>query len=98
MNELIDAQDDVELEPKPSTPKFNWQDISDELYRTYVFPGGHEIRVAGPSKVAIKPPAYGSAGGGSHRVVDVYGSSHYISYGWLAIRWKVKDGKEPFSF
>jgi hypothetical protein len=77
---------------------FDWLDLTDELWREYVFPGGHTIRIEAPAKVAIKAPSVGSVGGGSHRVIDANGGSHYISYGWLAIRWQVREGALPVAW
>lgn len=74
-----------------------WHDLSDEEFRTYKFPTG-EVTIIRPSKLKVTPPAPGSFGGGSHRVLDDQGFSHYIPYGWLQITWKVKEGREPFAF
>lgn len=67
------------------------KNISDELYREYIFPCGSVVRLDQPSKLNV------SARGG-HRVVTSDGMSHYIPYTWIHLRWRVKDGAEPFAF
>lgn len=74
-----------------------WKDISNEAYRIYTFPGGDEVRIDKPQKLAITPPLTNRVGGGSHRVV-AEGQDHYISYGWLSIRWIGHDGKSAYTF
>ena len=76
----------------------DWKDISDELERTYTFPGGHELTIRNPSKLSVKSPLFGEVGGGSHRIADMDGNGHYISYGWLGISWKVKPGSPAVAF
>jgi len=63
-------------------------DISSELYRTYRFPGGDEIVINYPIKLAV------SAGG--HRIFDGDGDSHYIPKGWIHLRWRAMDGRPHF--
>lgn len=72
-----------------------WQDLSDEKFRIYHFPGGNSYRVGRPKKLYAKAS-------GSHRViaesVDGKKVSHYIPSGWIAISWEVRDGQDPFTF
>lgn len=87
-NVLFDA------EKYTTNPSIEFKDIRNEEYRTYVFPptfaGGpnNEIRIDQPEAVATKAPSRTFTGGGSHRVVDKNGMSHYIPAGWIGIYWE----------
>ena len=67
----------------------DFQDISSEQYREYVFSGGETVRIDEPRQLNV------SASGG-HRVSDASGMSHYIPTGWLHLRWLPKDGAPGF--
>lgn len=71
----------------------DWKDISDELERTYFFPGGGEVTVPSPLQLNVKTKATGD----SHRII-ADGASYYIPTGWIAIRWRVKAGAVPVAF
>lgn len=71
----------------------DWKDISDETERTYFFPNGAEVTIVGPLQLNVKTKANGD----SHRIVSANGS-YYIPVGWIAIRWKVKQGATPVAF
>ena len=81
-------------------PGLKFQDISDEIFRSYVFPDGQVVNVESPVAVAISVssvrPRHGSCH--SHRVVDESGSVHYIPAGWLKLSWKNKTGTKPCKF
>jgi len=65
-------------------------DISIEVYRTYVYADGGEYTISRPKKLYI-------ADSGGHRVVDSEGVTHAPSRPWVAIKWEQTDGK-PYSF
>ena len=75
-----------------------WDDLSDEKYRTYTFPGGHTYTIRRPQKLYVKK----KVGGHSHFVIseaDLGGiKSHYIPAGWIALEWEVVEGALPFKF
>jgi hypothetical protein len=78
----------------PPASGYDWKDINDEKQRTYTFPGGHQVTVYAPSKLAVKSKSNGD----SHRIEDKFGNGHYIPAGWLMISWKVKDGSPAVAF
>ena len=81
-----------------SDPTMIFYDISLEVERTYIFPGGHEYVIENPLAVAVKKPPI-AFGGGAHRVVDKLGNPHYIPAGWIAITWSKANSDElPFDF
>lgn len=53
-----------------------------ENSRTYVFPGGDEVRVENVAAVCVRPS-------GSHRLETTDGMKHIIQPGWLAIRLEI---------
>ena len=71
--------------------EFEWHDISSEQWRKYTFPDGDEAWIHHPVALSLKilndPPA---TRGGSHRVVDAAGESHYVPRGWILLTWKSK--------
>ncbi len=75
-----------------------WDDLSDEKYRTYTFPGGNEYTIYRPQKLNVKAKPEGH----SHRVIShtTEGKpvSHYIPAGWIALEWEVVKGAVPFQF
>ncbi len=79
-------------------PVLEFKDLSDEQYREYVFPNGSVVRINNPKGLNVKAPPAGTIGGGSHRVLDEAGLSHYIPAGWVHLSWKVKEGRSPFAF
>lgn len=71
-------------------------DISDEEWRQYEFPGGVKVKIERPKTLFLKqppnpPPAPGGQG---HRVLDKNGVMHYVPAGWIQLTWK-SDKKEP---
>ena len=68
-----------------------FKDLNDEEFRVYDWLDGTFIQISKPQKLNV------SASGG-HRVLDSDGISHYIPFGWKHLYWKVKPGKEPFTF
>lgn len=65
-------------------------DISNELRRTYVFPGGE--------KVVIEKPVFLVVSKNGHRVADGNGNGHYIPMGWIHLCWENKPGAPAISF
>jgi len=63
--------------------KYEFDDISSETYREYVFPGNERIRIENPKKLAVS--------GSGHRVWDGR-KSHFIPKGWIHLFWEVGDG------
>lgn len=53
--------------------------VPPENSRTYIFPGGGEVRIEKVSAVCVRP-------GGSHRLETADGMKYIIPPGWLAIR------------
>ena len=68
-----------------------FNDLTDEDYRIYVFPGGSEVEI-------LEPKALHVAKSGGHRVLDESGLAHYIPKGRIHLYCRVKEGKAPFSF
>lgn len=81
---------------KTLTPvkKNEWNDISVELYREYIYPE-FTLRVDQPTRLHISAS---SLGGHAHRVETADGLAYYVAPGWKAIRWAVKDGGPLFTF
>lgn len=73
--------------------KLHFSDLSDELFRVYVFPD-MEIRIEKPLRLNVTK----KEGGDSHRVYDENGVSHYIPQGWRHLYWMVKPGQSSFKF
>lgn len=68
-----------------------WKDISNESYRTYLFPSKVnsafsrplvEVTIDLPKLVAINFKS------GGHRVIDAFGNGWYIPAGWVALKWE----------
>ena len=79
LNILDAGQNKIEVE---------FHDISQELYRTYAFPGGETVTIEEPTFIYVSKS-------GGHRIIDKKGISHYIPCGWKHLQFKVKDG-EPY--
>jgi hypothetical protein len=75
----------VELRNKS---KYEFVDISSEVYREYIWPDGKTVLINYPTHLAV------SASG--HRLLSADGFSHYIPYGWIHLRWIVKEGSPNF--
>lgn len=61
-------------------------DISDELWREYVYVGG-TYRIEAPVKLHIKE------GGTGHCIEDAQGICHWVPVNlWYALRWESKKG------
>ena len=67
---------------------YEFTDISSELFRTYTFKGGEEVTIPEPLQLSVSKTG--------HRVFDASGTSHYVPFGWLQIKWKVKEGAPNF--
>lgn len=66
--------------------KFNFVDIQNQRYRTYVFPAKSpaalaEITISEPVKIA-------ASSSGIHRIVDSAGKTHVIQPGWIHLYWE----------
>lgn len=69
--------------------KFDFVDIQDQRYRTYVFPTKSpatlvEVTISEPVKIAMSPL-------GIHRIVDSAGKTHIIQPGWIHLYWEEYD-------
>jgi hypothetical protein len=60
--------------------------ISEEIFRTYVFPNKEEVRIDKPLYLIISD--------NGHRVLDQNYIAHYIPYGWIHLYWENSDKKE----
>ena len=65
-------------------------DISSEVYRLYRFQKGETVMIKEPSILVVTD--------NGHRVVDQKGYSHYIPYGWIHLKFKVKKGEPHFYY
>lgn len=76
----------------------NWDDISLEQYRTYVYPNNVTYTINRPKLLHVKAKPEGH----SHRVVSETAGgnvkSHYVPAGWIAIEWETVKGAAPFQF
>lgn len=79
----------LKFEDLRNESKSTFEDISSEEARTYYFPGGDVITIASPIALSV-------AKSGGHRLLDGYGSSHYIPRGWIHIKWTVKEDAPHF--
>ncbi len=70
------------------TTAVEWNDISSEQYRVYVF-NDKEIRIDSPLALNVSRS-------GGHRVFDGSGKSHYIPAGYRHLYWEVKPGQPNF--
>lgn len=66
-----------------------FDDISSEIWREYLFKNGDIVRINCPTKLNVSKS-------GGHRIFDAMGISHYVPFGWLHLRWKAKDGSPNF--
>jgi hypothetical protein len=66
----------------------NFNDISTEQYRVYIFANG-EVKITEPLFLYVSKS-------GGHRLVDKAGFSHYIPTGWLHLYWLPKEGSPAF--
>jgi len=64
-------------------------DISKELYRLYVFPGGDEVKIDDPKTLVVSD--------NGHRITGKDFLAHYIPYGWIHLYWENID-KEKYRF
>ncbi len=112
MDELTEAQQalvnyyiDIAVEDSPKfdpskytdNPDLEFRDISNERWRTYIFPTAEglpnvEIKIDDPKAVATKPPPPGVSGGGPHRIVCKDGLGCYVPAGWIGIEWEWIEG------
>lgn len=78
----------------PGIPFMNYSrlrfvDISNELFRKYLYPNGAQITIEFPLKLSI-------ASDKTHRVFDTSGMSYYIPPTWIGIVWKAKPNAPNF--
>jgi hypothetical protein len=66
-----------------------FDDISSEEYREYVYSDAAVVRIDAPTLLHVRPS-------GSHRLVDAVGVSHRIEPGFKDVRWKPKAGEPSF--
>lgn len=82
----------VELLDHPEVKLNNlvFKNISNELWREYVFSDGFVIGFEGPALVCTD--------GTGHRIITQDGLSHYVPEGWRTFSFEVATGTVPFSF
>jgi hypothetical protein len=68
--------------------KYDFIDISSEIYREYTFSDGFKLKIEDVLYLAVSDSG--------HRLFDQHGVSHFIPYGWRHLTWKVKDGHPNF--
>ena len=74
-------------------PDLDFKDISNEAYRTYIYPPPQEgmpnteLRIEQPEAVSVKAP-YSWVAGGSHRITTKDGKGYYIPAGWIGMTWE----------
>src|SRR6266404_1785668 len=76
----------------------DFKELTDDLSRSFEFPGGDVITVDKPALMAGKPNIYGIPGGGSMRIIDLGGAVHSIPYGWLRLKWSPRPGFPTVAF
>jgi hypothetical protein len=77
-----------------NNPELKFSDISDEEFREYLY-------IIDDEPIALQisnPVALHVSASGGHRLVDADGHSYYVAPGWIAIHFKVKEGKPAFAF
>jgi hypothetical protein len=82
------ATDNRDTDMRNAT-NLEFEDISTEQFREYVFPDGEVVRIDSPLKLHVSDSD-------AHRVFDAEGESHYIPPKWIHLRWKTKDGEPHF--
>lgn len=92
--EEVETVKGPEVSRPPGIPFINYSrnrfvDISNELFREYLYPNGAKITIHFPLKLFI-------AGDKSHRIFDADGLSYYIPLTWIGIVWKAKPGAPNF--
>jgi len=68
--------------------KYDFTDISSELFREYKYPDGTVERFDFPLQLAVSP--------NGHRLFLKDGSCVYVAKGFRTITWKVKEGAAHF--
>jgi len=80
----------------PFTPFMDdFQDISTELVRRYIYTDGYVYTIREPQLLLVQRSI---EGGHSHRIVsEVDGQrvSHYVRPGWVALEWEKRDRSCP---
>jgi hypothetical protein len=71
--------------------RIQFNDVSDEQYRTYFYASGHEATYDEPLRLNV------SASGG-HRLLTADGMCHYVKPNWESISWMPKPGRPHFAF
>jgi len=62
-------------------------DISSENFREYRFPQNEKVLIESPKKLSVSESG--------HRIWDGV-NSYFIPYGWIQLRWQVKDNGPHF--
>ena len=66
----------------------DFDDISSEEWREYVFDSGTVFRIERPLRLHVSE--------NGHRIYDAEGISHYVPNGWIHLKWQPKDGEPNF--
>jgi len=88
-NERVNAMKKLGFKDFRNGTTHNFEDISSEMYREYVFPDC-TIKIEDPVALNVN---YSSGG---HRVFDATGVSHYIPSGWRELKWQADPDKPHF--
>jgi len=88
-NERVEAMKNLGFKDFRNATRHNFDDISSETYREYVF-ADHTVKIDHPVALNVN---YSSGG---HRVWDSQGVSHYIPGGWRELKWEVDSDKPHF--
>lgn len=88
-NERVNAMKKLGFKDFRNGTPHNFEDISSEMYREYVFPDC-TIKIEDPVALNVN---YSSGG---HRVFDATGVSHYIPAGWRELKWQADPDKPHF--
>ncbi len=65
-------------------------DISVEIYRLYRFPKGETTLIKEPLAIVVTD--------NGHRVTDRENQNHYIPYGWIHLKFKVREGEKSWYY
>ncbi len=89
------SEEEKEFKTDGKARTYEWNDISTEKYRSYVFAKDNAVvaivRIDNPLRLNVSKS-------GGHRVFDLKGISHYIPPGWVHLFWEVHDDEPNFVF
>lgn len=68
-----------------------FSDISEELYREYVYLDGSRYRIDDPLGLHVSESR-------GHKIVDAFGMSFYVRCGWIVIEFQVDGDRDHWRF